>query len=76
MMSDTPETRHQLPLRLRDSADSDAWQEFMAIYEGTAMPDSGDAFVVARRRTASLGRQHERLFIQLTLAAVRLEPDG
>lgn len=40
------------------------------------MPDSGDAFVVAGQRTASIGRQHERLLIQLPLGAVRLEPDG
>lgn len=32
-MNDTPETRHELLVRLRDAADADAWQEFMAIYE-------------------------------------------
>jgi RNA polymerase sigma factor (sigma-70 family) len=32
-MNDTPDTRHELLVRLRDAADADAWQEFMAIYE-------------------------------------------
>ncbi len=32
-MNDTPDTRQELLVRLRDAADADAWQEFMAIYE-------------------------------------------
>ncbi|MHC5544480.1 sigma-70 family RNA polymerase sigma factor, partial [Singulisphaera rosea] len=32
-MNESPATRHSLIVKLRDPADTDAWREFVALYE-------------------------------------------